>query len=147
MKFNCTVEINAPIDEVSQIFSDPELAKNWHPDLVSITPVDGPPGQAGSTAILKFPKFDLHETIVSNNLPAEFTGEYLAEGICWNTMKNQFTDLGQGKTRYDAEIDYRFDGFMVKVMSKIMPWMFRKQVLKSMQRLKTFAESQTQVKN
>lgn len=142
MKFKCTVEIDAPIDDVCRIFSNPDHAKNWHADLVSITPVDGHPGEVGSTAILKFPRFDLHETVISNNLPNEFTGEYLAEGICWNTMKNQFTDLGDGKTRYDVAINYRFDGFMVKVMSKIMPWMFRKQVLKSMQRFKSFAESQ-----
>lgn len=142
MNIICTVEIDAPIKEVTNIFANPELAKNWHTDLISITPVDGPPGEPGSTAILKFPKFDLLETVITNNLPDEFTGEYLASGICWNTMKNCFTDIGQGKTRYDVEVNYRAEGFMFKMIMKLMPGMLRKQILKSMQRLKSFAENQ-----
>ena len=82
------------------------------------------------------------ETVVSNSLPDEYTGEYLAEGICWNTMANRFIDLGNNRTLYEVDIEYKFIGRIVKFMAWVMPGMFEKQVQKSLDRFKHYVESQ-----
>ena len=85
-------------------------------------------------------QIELIETITVNNLPQEFSGTYEAKQMT-NTMTNRFTSLDENKTRYQAEIEYTdFNGFMVKLMAFLMPWMFKKQTQKWLDQFKAFAE-------
>jgi hypothetical protein len=57
-------------------------------------------------------------------------------------MSNRFSSIGTNKTRYEAEINYtKFVGFIPHVMAFFMPGVFRKQVQKTLDRFKEFAES------
>ena len=54
----------------------------------------------------------------------------------------KFVAINENKTRYTSEIHYtEFNGFIVKVMAKLFPGMFKKQVLKWMQLFKVYVES------
>ena len=142
VKFSCDVEIDAPRELAASIFAVPENKRHWHDDFVDHEQDQGNPGTPGSVTKLNFKKFTLIETVVSNSLPDEYTGEYLAEGICWNTMANRFIDLGNNRTLYEVDIEYKFIGLIVKIMAKIMPGMFKKQVQKTLDRFKQYVESQ-----
>ena len=147
MKFTCSVDIDAPIDRVFELFDNQENMKKWQPDLLSIEHLSGTPRQPGAKSRLKYKngkhEFDLIETIIENTPPHKFSGEYETEGVCWNTMKSSFTQIGENKTRYQASIEYKFYGLMVRIMALIMPWVFRKQVQKYLDNFKAFVETET----
>ena len=55
----------------------------------------------------------------------------------------QFTPLNENKTHYDSEIhNTKFNGFMINLMAKLFPDMFKKQVLKLMNLFKEYVEKQ-----
>ena len=141
MKFSNSVEINAPVEHVIEVFTVPENKRYWHDDFVSQELIEGQPGQPGSVSRLKFKTFDLLETIHTNNLPTEYSAEYLTEGICWNSFDVNFQEIGHHQTRYEAHIEYRFLGFFIKIIAFVMPGMFKKQVQISMDKFKAYAES------
>ena len=59
-----------------------------------------------------------------------------------NTMKVNFESLNKNETRYTSEIEYtKFNGFMIKLMAKLFPGLFKKQVLKWMNQFKTYVEN------
>ena len=144
MKFSCRVDISAPLDKVVQAFDSSENLKYWQDGFVSYEHLNGIAGQQGAQAkmIYKIGRRDmvLTETILKNDLPREFNGRYdFKEGS--NTMSNRFEIIDRHNSRWIADIEYtRMDSFMMKMMSKIMPGMFRKRTQKWMDQFKVFVE-------
>lgn len=103
MKFTCTSEINRPIDTVSNHFHNPETMKHCQEVYKDIIYLIGDKGQVGSKAKLVYKKFDLHETIIKNDLPRKFIGNYEHKHMI-NTMKVNFETLDDNNTRYISEI-------------------------------------------
>ena len=146
MKFTCSVEINAPIAKVVELFDSVENLKKWQTGLVSYDHLSGKQGEPGAKSKIVIEtgkhRIELIETILVRNLPHEVTGLYEHEHMV-NTMSNRFTPIGENATRYDAEIDYtKFIGFIPKMMALLMPGMFRKQVQKTLDRFKVFVENE-----
>jgi len=82
----------------------------------------------------------LIETITVNNLPDEFSAVYDTKSMV-NTMMNRFKSIDENNTEYIAELEYtKINGFMPKMMSVLMPGMFKKQTQKWLNQFKTFAE-------
>ena len=48
MKFSCSVEINASLDRVIELFDSSENLKEWQPDFVSFEHLSGTPGEVGA---------------------------------------------------------------------------------------------------
>jgi uncharacterized membrane protein len=146
MKFTCTVDINLPVNRVVELFDNVENMYKWQDGLQSFDHISGTPGEVGakSKMVYKHKKrvLELEETILVKNLPDEFTATY--EHIhMTNTMSNRFTAPSEGKTRWEANIEYtQFNGFMPKVMAKLFPGMFKKQTQKWLDQFKTFAENE-----
>ena len=144
MKFRCSVDIDVPRDFAVELFADKSNLPDWQPEFLSVESIDGNPGQSGTTTWMKYQsgkhKFDLYETVRTNNLPQEFVGEYETPGTCWNTMRSTFVDTAKDKTHYEAEIEYKFYGFMIRMMALFMPRVFRKQTQKYLDNFKVFAE-------
>ena len=144
MKFICQVEVNAPLEKVVEAFDSSENLKHWQDGFVSFEHISGVQGQIGaqSKMVYKIGKRDmiLTETILKNDLPREFNGRYdFKEGS--NTMSNRFELIDSETSRWIAEIEYtRMDSIIMKMMSKIMPGMFRKQTQKWMDQFKVFVE-------
>jgi carbon monoxide dehydrogenase subunit G len=144
MKFECHVDINVPISQVVKAFHSPENLKEWQDGFVSYEHKSGEPGQKDAQAIMvyKIGKRDmvLTETIIKNDLPNNIVGRYdFKEGS--NTMSNSFVSINDNSTRWTAVVEYtRMDSFMMKMMSKLMPNMFRKQTQKWLDQFKVFVE-------
>jgi len=144
MKFQCHVDINSPRDKVIELFDNPANMHHWQDGFVSFEPKDGIPGEQGSTATIKYKMNNrdiiLLETITKRDLPHEISGTYLfKEGA--NSMRNLFERLPNGGTRYTAEVDYyQINSFMMKIMMRFTPGVFKKQVMKWMVQFKNFVE-------
>ncbi len=142
MKYSSEIIINLPIERVVALFDNPDNMKKWMEGLVSFEPLSGVPGQVGARSKLRFKMgrrdIDMVETITVRNLPAEFSGTYEAKGV-FNLVSNKFTDLGNGRTKYTSEQEFRFSGFM-KIIGMLMPGAFKKQSVKYLEDFKRFVE-------
>ena len=145
MKFSCSVDIHLTRDIVVDIFNNPENMQYWQDGFISFHHKSGEAGQVGAQSLIQYDikgrKMELLETVTVSNLPEEFHGTY--EGhFGKNTMHNYFEKLPDGHTRWQSEVDYiQIDNFIMKIMSKLMPGMFRKQTQKWMDQFKVFAEN------
>ncbi|SFN70166.1 Polyketide cyclase / dehydrase and lipid transport [Algoriphagus ornithinivorans] len=142
MKFTQEIEIERPIDEVISLFDNPDNMDKWMDGLKSFEPISGTPGQPGAKSKLKFKmgnrEIEMIETITTRNLPGEFSGTYEAKGV-FNIVRNRFVKLSENRTKYIAENEFQFKGFM-KLMGFLMPSAFKKQSMKYLVAFKEFAE-------
>lgn len=143
MKYSNEVTINLPVDKVIELFDSEENLFKWQPDLISLEHLSGEKGKAGSRTSMKYKmgkrEIDMIETIITNNLPKEFSATYEAKGV-WNEMKNHFEAIDEKTTRWHSDSYFKFSGFM-KLMGFFMPGAFKKQSQKSLDLFKDFAES------
>ena len=146
MKFTCSVHIKAPREKVVQFFTNSDNLEHWQEGYLGTTHLEGEPWQNGAKKEMKY-KFGkgemiITETILSNNLPDDFKGNYYHKHT-ENTMHSFFIDNGDNTTLYKSEIHYtRFTGIMINIMKTIMPFMFKKQVQKWIDNFKQHIESQ-----
>ncbi len=145
MKFLCSAIVNLPIDKVVELYINPDNLKHWQDGFISFEHISGDPGAVGSKSKLLYTigkrQMELIETIRVNDLPEEFSATYAAKSMV-NNMTTNFTALSDNKTRYDMHIDYtKFNGILPKLMSILMPGMFKKQSQKWLDQFKVFAES------
>ena len=144
MNFQCSIDINVPIDKVIALFNDPGNFREWQDGFVSYEPISGIPRTVGAKSKINFDtgrhKIELIETIQVMNLPEEMTALYEHKHMV-NTMINRFTELPGQKTRFTTDMGYyKFIGFMSKFMALMMPGMFKKQNQKWLAQFKMFAE-------
>ena len=144
MNFTCTVDIQVPRSKVVALFEAVEHLKEWQDGFQSLTHLSGEKGKEGAKSKMVYHQkkrvIELEETILVSNFPEEFTGEYVHIHMT-NTMQNIFTELDENTTRWTANIEYtKLNGFVVKVLAKLFPSMFRKQTQKWMDQFKAFAE-------
>lgn len=141
MTFSCDIIINAPVDRVVTIFKNPENLMHYQDDFISKELISGQEGAIGSVSKLTYKKLELKETVLISNLPTEFKGLYEHKHMT-NTMRVTFEPLSENETKYTSEIEYTvFNGIMIKLMAKLFPGMFKKQVYKWMVQFKDYTES------
>lgn len=144
MKYTCELIVNLPRARMIALFDNPDNMRKWQPGLVSFTHISGEAGQPGAKSKLLYDmngrKVEMVETILSRNLPDEFSGSYEAKGV-YNLVENHFYEDSPERTRWVMETEFRFSGFM-KVIAFFMGGAFRKQSLEFMHNFKKFAESQ-----
>ena len=146
MKFTCTAEINLPVKRVSALFNDPNNLERWQEGFISHQHLRGIPGEPGAKSRISILRRNRRivviETIIFKNLPFELNALYEQEHMV-NTLSNRFNSLSESKTRYEAQVEYvKFIGFMPKMMALLMPWMFKRQTQKWVNRFKAFAEKE-----
>ncbi len=140
MKFTCHADINVPIHTVIALFENPINWKEWQDGFISIEPIGGIPGEVGSKSKLTYDELELIETIIRNELPEEFKATYEHKHMV-NTMSCKFMKIDPNITQFEQEIHYtKFNGSLPKLMARLFPGMFKKQVQKWLNLFKTFAE-------
>ncbi|WP_452598605.1 SRPBCC family protein [Pontimicrobium sp. MEBiC01747] len=141
MKFTCSVDINASIDKVQSIFLDTSTLKYYQDGFKSKTLISGNEGEKGSKSKIIYEKLELIETILNNNLPEEFLALYEHKHMT-NTMRVVFSSIANNDiTRYTTEIEYiNFNGLFIKVIAKLFPGLFKKQVQKWLNQFKRYVE-------
>ena len=144
MKYTCEIIIDKPLDEVIALFDNPENLKEWQPGLIELEHLSGEPGLPGAKARLKYNMgnrdVEMIETILTRNLPEEFSGTYEAKNV-YNIVKNTFEAVGESKTKWTAFQEFKLYSFM-KLFGWFMPGSFKKQSMKYMEYFKEFAENQ-----
>jgi len=142
VEYTCEIEIDLPQARVIELFDDADNLKEWQEGLVSFTHRSGEAGQPGAVSDLVFQmgkrKIEMVETIERRNLPEEFTAIFTAKGV-WNRNANFFEARGD-KTIWLQKNEFRCTGIMMRLMTVLMPGMFKKQSLKYMVAFKAFAE-------
>ncbi|WP_397362613.1 hypothetical protein [Olleya sp. R77988] len=142
MKFTCAIDINTNIKSVSEAFLNPDNLKHYQDGFKSKTLISGSTGHEGAKSKMVYEKLELIETIIKNDLPNEFIGLYEHKHMT-NTMTVRFKELDANKTRYTSLIEYtKFNGFVIKIIAKLFPGMFKKQVQKWLNQFKIFVESE-----
>lgn len=143
MKYSCELMINLPRERVIELFDSTENLYKWQPGLQSFELIDGEPGQPGARSRMMYEmngrSVEMIETILSRNLPDEFSGTYAAKGIM-NWVYNHFHEAGPDKTRWVLDTEFKFSGLM-RLMGIFMRGAFPKQTQEDMERFKAFAES------
>ncbi len=147
MKFTCSISIAAPREKVVALFSDFDSKTEWQTGFESEELFKGKDGEKGSQKRLKFinrgKPMQLIETVLLNDLPNEFVGLYEHKHMT-NSMKSVFKDLPDGRCGYSAYVEYtRFSGFFPRLLAKMFPEMFKRQVENWMDNLKQLAEMET----
>ena len=144
MKYSNEIEINLPIEKVVALFDNPNNMSIWMEGLQSFEHLSGTPGQSGARSKLIFNNgnrtMEMTETIITRNLPDEFTGSYETKGV-YNIVSNKFIPLGPYQTKYISEQEFEFSGIM-KLIAFLMPGAFKKQSMKYLENFKKFAEGQ-----
>ena len=141
MKFTSVININKPIKEVTEAFLDPECMRQSHEGFIGKELISGNPNEVGAKYKLIYKKFEMTETITINDLPHSFSGLYEHSHMT-NTMNSTFEAISDKETKFSSEIEYiKFNGFAIKVMAKLFPGMFKKQVNKWLKRFKVYVEN------
>ncbi len=145
--FECTVRIDLPIDKVIALWSDTDNLKFWQDGFVGVEQLKGQEGELGAQKNMTYKvmggrkEITLLETVLVSDLPREFKGSYVGESMT-NTMISSFATDGRFTT-WTSRVHYtEMKGFMVKLMTRLMPGMFKKQVQKWMDQFKVFAEAE-----
>ncbi|MGW6937528.1 SRPBCC family protein [Streptomyces xanthophaeus] len=153
MKYTVSIEIALPREKVAQLLADPAHLPNWLRGLVLHEPLSGEHGQLGTTSRVVMQmgqrKMECTETITRRE-PADlreipksgvvhFDREIVGEGM-WSAVRDRLTEAGPERTLWESENEYRFSGFLMKLVGLLMPGAFRKQSRLHMQDFKAFAE-------
>ncbi|MEL6674594.1 MAG: SRPBCC family protein [Bacteroidota bacterium] len=144
MKYVHSIEIDQPLDKVIELFDNPDNMAKWQPGFISFTHLSGTPGQPGAQSRIHYKmgkrKVDMIETILTRDLPREFSGTYETPGVR-NFINNTFEVLDKNRTRWTSENEVRFSGLM-KIFGFFMRGAFPKQSYQFMENFKEFAESE-----
>ncbi|WP_299885546.1 SRPBCC family protein [uncultured Lacinutrix sp.] len=141
MKFSCSVDIDKTLNKVVDVFLNPDNLKHYQDGFIEKRLISGSAGKKGSKSKMIYKKLELIETIINNDLPEEFYALYEHKHMT-NTMKVSFKSLDENKTRYISEIEYtKFNGLFIKMMAKLFPGLFKKQVQKWLNQFKSFVET------
>ena len=105
MKYTCEILINLPRAKVIELFDNTENLQKWQPGLLSLTHLEGEPGEEGARSELVYEgrKGDLvmTETILTKRLPDQFHMDYRARGV-YNRNENWFTEKEAGVTLWQS---------------------------------------------
>lgn len=142
MRYTLETIIDLPRARVIELFDSFDNLEKWQEGLISHEHLSGEPGQPGAKTKLLYDMGKRHlemiETIITRDLPHEFSGAYDAKGV-HNIVRNYFHDQGD-TTRWVLDSEFRFHG-MMRLMSIFMPSsMFKKQTRQTMAAFKQFAE-------
>jgi len=142
MKYSCEITIDRPRARVIELMDNPDNMKHWQPGLISYEFIEGEPGKVGSKMKLNYKmgkrEMEMVETITKNNFPSEFDATYEAKGV-YNVQLNKFIEIDENTTKWVAESEFRFSGFM-SIMSLFMKSAFKKQSFKYLEKFNEFAE-------
>ena len=143
LNYSEQLTIALPRARVIELFNDPNNLTKWMAGLQSLEHLEGKPGEEGakSRITVKMGKrvMVMTETLTRNHLPTEIDFHYECDGV-HNDVKNQFVELSENETVWETINIFKFDGLFMKIMGKLMPFVFRKQTREHMESFKAFAE-------
>lgn len=148
MKYTTEIIINKPREEIIRVFEDSNLLSCWQRGLKRSRVISGKEGEEGSKRKLYIrmegQSIKMTETIIKKNLPEEWHGVYTSKGM-ESIQKNHFKALSAYETKWTSYSEFKFSGFM-KLISKLLPEIFKKRSVLVQQDFKAFIEEGKHVK-
>lgn len=145
MQYSRQIEINLPRDQTAALFDDPDNLSKWMQGLVSFEHLDGEPGTKGARSRIMCVQgnreIEIIETIEDRVMPERLIAIYTTKGM-WNRCEQYLEETPQGTTIWRQENEFRCSGMMMKLMTMLMPFMFKRETEKQMRAFKEFAEAQ-----
>ena len=143
MTYTCSVEINAPIEKVVELWENEEHFSDWQDGFEYIEHLEGTAHTKGAVSRIVLnahTEIELIETIIHINLPEEKLALYEHKHMT-NTQSSRFESLENGGTLFTSEVEYtKFNGIMIKLMAIFFPGKFKAQSQKWLDQFKVFAE-------
>ncbi len=143
MIYDTEIIVDIPIHEFVEKMDNVENRTYWQSGLISTEHISGVPGELGSKMKMNFKfgkrKMTILETITKRHLPNQLHATYVTKGMN-NIQENYFTRTSNGFTRWLSKNEFSPLNFKMRLMTMLMPRVFKKQTLKYMQDFKTFAE-------
>lgn len=143
MIYDTEIIVDLPIHEFVEKMDNVENRTYWQSGLISTEHISGVPGELGSKMKMNFKfgkrKMTILETITKRHLPNQLHATYVTKGMN-NIQENYFTRTSNGFTRWLSKNEFSPLNFKMRLMTMLMPRVFKKQTLKYMQDFKTFAE-------
>jgi hypothetical protein len=148
MKYSTEILINKSRPEIIKTFEDSTLLPHWQRGLKRSRVISGEDGEVGSKRKLYITmegqSIKMTETIIKKNLPEEWHGKYTSKGM-ESIQKNYFEAIDKNQTKWTSYSEFKFSGFM-KLVSKLLPDIFKKRSLLVQQDFKAFIEDGKSVK-
>ncbi|MBZ9652003.1 SRPBCC family protein [Psychroflexus montanilacus] len=148
MKYTTEIIINKPRDLIIETFENSSLLPHWQRGLKRSRVVSGKDGEVGSKRKLYITmegqSIKMTETIIKKNLPEEWHGKYTSKGM-ESIQQNFFEALSDNQTKWTSHSEFKFSGFM-KLISKLLPDIFKKRSVLVQQDFKAFIEDGKSVK-
>lgn len=148
MKYSTEIIIDQPRGKIIEVFEDPSLLPHWQRGLKRSRVVSGTEGEVGSKRKLYITmegqSIKMTETIIKKNLPEEWHGKYTSKGMK-SLQQNYFEALSDHQTKWTSYSEFEFSGFM-KLISKLLPDIFKKRSILVQQDFKAFIEDGKSVK-
>lgn len=148
MKYTTEIIINKPRDLIIETFENSSLLPHWQRGLKRSRVVSGKDGEVGSKRKLYIAmegqSIKMTETIIKKNLPEEWHGKYTSKGM-ESIQQNFFEALSDNQTKWTSHSEFKFSGFM-KLISKLLPDIFKKRSVLVQQDFKAFIEDGKSVK-
>ena len=144
MKYECEILIDLPRERVIELFDNPENLPKWQKGLQSFELISGEEGKPGAKSRLVYDmdgrEVVMIETIVTRNIPDEFTATFEAPGV-YNLNKNLFYEHGPNQTRWVVETEFKMTSLVMRFMGIFMRSSFPKETMKNLEAFKAFAEA------
>lgn len=144
MKYIIETIIECPRNEVIKKMDNIDNMKHWQRGLVATEHISGTPGEIGAKMKLSYKvgkrDIELIETITKSEFPEEFHATYDAKGM-HNVQENYFEDTQDGKTKWIVKNEFIPTGFMMRIMTLLMPRAFKKQSRVFMDDFKNYVEN------
>jgi hypothetical protein len=148
MKYTTEIIINKPRQEIIDAFENSSLLPHWQRGLKRSKLISGKDGEVNSKRKLYITiegqSIKMTETIIKKNLPEEWHGDYTSKGM-QSIQKNYFEDINENRTKWTSCSEFKFSGFM-KVISKLLPDIFKKRSVLVQKDFKAFIEEGKSVK-
>ena len=146
MRYQIELNINAPRENVVDLFLDVDNLREWQPSLVKFEMVTEGKFRGVGAQSRQFHKMNNNEaevlaTITHDNYPEEFFATFVSDGV-WNLIENRFTEHNDNQTKWTLMAEYRCERFVMKALMFLFPSMFKKQTQQYMQNFKEFVEGE-----
>lgn len=142
-----SVQVNATVEKVWQLFMDPDTLQHWLTGFVSIAHLKGTIGQPGSKSRLEFlengKKIEIIETVLSVRPLQQYT--FLMQHTAFSAeVEVRFNPVGP-MTEIVQSVTLAPIGFFMKLLSPFIQTAMKKRMNSEMLRLKAYIEQSLQL--
>lgn len=144
MKYTCSITINLPLKKTAELWNNEAHFSKWQDDFKSIELISGSKDTVGAKSRILFDgkqKIELIETVLISNLPTEKKALYEHVHMI-NTQHTQFEAINPNTTLFTSTVEYtKFNKFIIRMLARLFPNIFKKQSERWMEQFKVFAEN------